>query len=250
MSAIQYPWDPPAPVVTPPDPPPARAKPRGRRPAPAGPPAAADWLFQHLRVSGPADTVAAFAAAARGAGVIPWQLDLAGIEDDVFHLAITQPAARRNLSVAGCRILARQFRARVDLRQARAAARVGHSRLCPFDLHTLRPVPPAILALGPTHPTALGWLRTHWGVTERLRQVSELPRPAPGRRLPRGHAVHGWGFFTGRPPALDVAGAEPAATPDRVHDPHDTWETPAPALAAIAAQWPALRFALIPRPAR
>jgi hypothetical protein len=245
VSVIRYPWETP-PVVIPPDPPPARPKPRGRRPASAAPPAA-DWLFQHLTVTGPAAIVAAFAAATRGAGVIPWQLDLAGIEEDIFHLAVAQPAAQRNLTVAGCRILARQFRARVELRQARAAERIGRSLLCPFDLHTLLPVPPAILALGPTHPTALGWLRAHWGVTDRLRQVSVLPRPALGRRLPQGHAVHGWGFFTGRPPALDVAGAAPVAAPDPRHNP---CETPAPAVAAIAAHWPALRFALIPRSAR
>jgi len=32
-----------------------------------------------------------FAAAARGAGVIPWRLDLARIEEDVFNLAAAQP---------------------------------------------------------------------------------------------------------------------------------------------------------------
>jgi hypothetical protein len=42
---------------------------------------------------------------------------------------------------------------------------------CPFDLHALLPVPDAILGLGPTHPEALVWLASHWGVTDRLREA-------------------------------------------------------------------------------
>jgi hypothetical protein len=37
----------------------------------------------------------------------------------------------------------------------------GHRTECPLDLHTLLPVPGAILALGATHPEALGWLAAH-----------------------------------------------------------------------------------------
>ena len=146
------------------------------------------------------------------------------IEEDIFNLAASQPAARRNLTIAGCRILARQFRARVEARQARAAALVGRSRACPFDLHALLPVPAAILQLGPTHPAALAWLADHWGTTDRLRQVAERPKPTTGRRLPAGHAVIGYGFFTGR---RDTATA---------------------AIARLGARWPALRFVLQPRP--
>jgi hypothetical protein len=113
------------------------------------------WLYHHLTLSGPAASVAAFADAARGSGVIPWQIDACRIEADVFNLAVSQPPARRNLSIAGCRILARQFRERVEMRQAQAAALVGCSRACPFDLQRLLPVPEIILALGPTHPAAL-----------------------------------------------------------------------------------------------
>jgi hypothetical protein len=48
-------------------------------------------------------------------GVTPWQIDSAQVEDDVFHLAVSQPPGRRNLTVEGCRILAlnRQFRERI-----------------------------------------------------------------------------------------------------------------------------------------
>jgi hypothetical protein len=43
--------------------------------------------------------------------------------------------------VEGCRILAQQFRERIEARQARAVALVGHSLACSFDLHILLPVP-------------------------------------------------------------------------------------------------------------
>ena len=126
------------------------------------------------------------------------------------------------LSVEGCHILAQQFSERVMARQARAAALVGHSRACPFDLHVLLPVPEAILMLGPTHPKALAWLAAHWGTTDRLRQVTVREKPSTGRRLPRSHAVISYGFFT-------------------------LGETPQVAIAQFAARWPALRFVLQPR---
>jgi hypothetical protein len=81
-----------------------------------------------------------------------------------------------------------------------------------------------VLLVGPAHPDALAWLGTHWGVTDRLRQVSVLAKPTTGRRLPSGRSVIGYGFFT--------AG-----------------ETPHTAVSRLAAQRPALRFSLVPRPA-
>lgn len=79
----------------------------------------------------------------------------------------------------------------------------------------LVPVPSAILQLGPTDPAALSWLKTHWGVTDRLRQVVEREKATTGRRLSKRHAVIGYGFFT--------AG-----------------DTPDAAIAEIATRWPAL----------
>jgi hypothetical protein len=240
--AISLPWDddasaaallrpPPAPQqYADPDP-----KPRGRRPwldpglARSATAAASGtaWLY-HLTITGPAAAAAAFAAAARGAGVTPWRLDFSVLEEDIFNLAASQPAERRNLTIAGCRILARQFRERVERRQGRAAALVGQGQGCPFDLHALLPVPDAILNLGPTHLEALAWLAAHWGVTDRLRQVTLLKRPKPGRRLPKGHAVIGYGFFTGS---------------------HGSGgETPTVAIATLGARWPSLRWRLQPRP--
>lgn len=232
MEGFRVPWDTaPAPLAVPEgsDASP-KQKPRGRRPAAVtraiapltG--AAPDWLYHHLTISGPAEMVARFAAAARGAGVTPWQLDFAAIEEDVFLRAVSQPASRRHLTIEGCRILARQFRERVEAHQARAVARVGQSRACPFDLHVLLPVSAAILQLGPTHPEALAWLAAQWGTSDRLRQVVERPKPGIGRRLPQAHAVIGYGFFT-----------------------HG--ETPHAAIAQLGTRWPALRFRLQPRPA-
>jgi hypothetical protein len=86
---------------------------------------APDWLYHHLTVSGPAECVEVFAAAARGAGVVPWRLDGADIEDTVFNLAVAQPARGQKLTIEGCRILARQFRDRVEAHQVRAVAQAG-----------------------------------------------------------------------------------------------------------------------------
>jgi hypothetical protein len=199
---------------------------RGRRPntARAAIGDAPPWLYHHLTVSGPAEAVGTFAAAARGAGAIPWRFDGDRFEEDIFHRAATVPAAQRGLSIDGCHRLARQFRSLVEARQARAAAQVGWGKNCPFDLHALLPVPDAILALGATHPDALAWLAAQWGLTDRLRQVALRPGATAGRRLPRGHGAIGYGFFTS------------GETPDR-------------AIAALRARFPALRFALAPRPA-
>jgi hypothetical protein len=230
IDSLQFPWDvgPPPPPAPSPDPeaPVARPKPRGRRPASLTRAAqtAPDWRYHHLTVSGPDEDVKTFAAAARGAGITPWQLDYAAMEEDIFVRAVTQPANRRSLTVAGCRILARQFREKVAAHQARAAALVGHSLACPFDLHVLLPVPEAILLLGPTHPTALAWLTAHWGILDRPRHVVALTTPTTGRRLARGHAVVGYGFFT-------------------------DGETPGTVIIPLAQRWPALRFSLVPRPA-
>ena len=204
---------------------PLPSKPRGRRPqavrqAMAIGVTAPGWTYHHLVVSGPADGVAAFADAAHGAGVIPWQLDLDAVEEGVFALAVAEPPVRRSLDVAGCRLLARQFRDRVAARQARAAALVGRSRACPFDLHALLPIPEPVLQQGPSHPEALTWLREHWGTTHGLRRVVAKERPGVGRRLPRGFGAVGYGFFT-------AAG-----------------EAPGPALARLGRDWPALRLGL------
>ena len=180
-----------------------------------------DWLRHTLVVTGPATGVEAFRSAASGAGTIPWRLDLDSLQEDWFHLLVS-PAARE-LSLAGARVLAGQLSEAVERRHAFAASRVGRSRACPLDLHSLVPVPTDILALGPDHPDALGWLWRYWGTTEALRHI--VPEMA-------GNA---------------------ARRPDAVRS-EETWRlsfwsadwTPWRAIARIREDWPALRFDVQP----
>ncbi len=130
-----------------------------------------DWLHHRLTISGTAAEVGRFRQAAAGAGVIPWHLDLERMEEGYFHLLVA--SENRSLSVAGARIFARQLRDAVGRWNDLAAARVGHSQACPFDLHALLPVPTEILLFGPDEPRALAWLWEHWGTTEALRHVAE-----------------------------------------------------------------------------
>jgi hypothetical protein len=228
---FRTPWDPTPEAPALPPAPPSRPKRLGRRPATtqaASAAAASPWLYHHLTISGPDAVVTSFAEAARGSGIVPWRVDGARLEEDIFNLAASQPGAIRSLTIDGCRILARQFRERVEDRAARAAARVGRScacpgRACPFDLHTLLPVPAAVLDLGPSHPDAQSWLAKHWGITDTPRQVTERHGAKAGRRLPAGHTVVGYSFFT--------AG-----------------ETPHAAIAQLGSRWPTLRFVLRLRP--
>jgi hypothetical protein len=64
----------------------------------------------------------------------------------------------------------------------------------------------------------------HQRVTDRLRQVAVRDDASTGRRLKRGHAVIGYGFFT-------------------------DGETPHAAIGDFEKRWPALRFWLAPLPA-
>jgi hypothetical protein len=190
-----------------------------------------DWLYHRLRIIGPEADLAAFRAAAAGAGTIPWQLDLDRMEEDLFHLLVAPPApagaARspppRRLSLRGARILAGQLRDAAGRRHELAAGRVGLSRACPFDLHALVPVPEAVLWHGPDDPRGPAWLWHHWGTTEALRHVAvdlEADDVVRGRREP-GEAVFAVSFWSA------------------------DW-TPWRALARITADWPALRFEMRP----
>jgi hypothetical protein len=182
------------------------------------------WRYHHLTITGPAAQVEDFAVAARGAGVIPWRFDIAGIEEEVFNLAASQPPHLRSLSIDGCRLLARQLRDRVEARAAIALVLSETSKACPFDLHTLLPVPAAILRQGPSAPESVAWLDEHWGISGRLHQVAARPDAKPGRRLRKDEACLGFGFFA--------------------------WAaTPRAAMTQIAARWPDLRFALQALPA-
>jgi hypothetical protein len=178
-----------------------------------------DWLYHRLTISGPEEGVAAFREAARGAGVIPWHLDLDRLEEDCFHLLVSPPAPQhRTLSLAGARIVAGQLRDAVARRHDLAVARVGRSRACPLDLHALMPVPDSMLRLGPDDAASLAWLWEHWGTTQALRHVAEdTAVNQAGRDRRPGDAVFALSFWSA------------------------DW-TPWRALARIAARWPALRF--------
>ena len=180
-----------------------------------------DWLHHRLLVAGPAGTLADFQAAACGAGIIPWRLDLDRMEEDLFlMLAAPPPPQRRRLSLVGARALAGQLRDAAEQRQGAALARVGRNRACALDLHTLVPVPDDVLQLGLDHPEALAWLWAHWGTTAALRHVAAEPV------LPRRAAP-------GDPAALRLAFWSADWTPWR-------------ALATVRARWPALRFDIRP----
>ncbi|MBV1831631.1 hypothetical protein HNW77_13350 [Komagataeibacter sp. AV436] len=203
--------------------PPAR---RGRRPlsawpAPAGP---LPWQAWHLLVHGPDAGMAAFATEAAGPGLIPWPFDAERVEEDMFALAIganTPGSGRGGLSVEGCRILARQFRAAAEARHARLALRPDGA--CPLDFNRLVPVPDRIVHLGATHPDARAWLLANWGVVEAPAQVALVPGRKAGRRLPRGHRAVVYGFFT-------------------------RGGMPAPVVRRMEEHYPALTFRLTARP--
>jgi hypothetical protein len=186
-------------------------------------PAQTDWLYHHLRVSGEPAAVAAFGAAAAGAGVLPWQHELDRAEEDWFHLLVAPPPPlARRLSLEGARILAGQLRQAAEARQRLVAARAGASRACPLDLHRLLPVPARLLRLGPDHAEARAWLWSHWGTLQALRQVVALPVPRPGRPARRDPGLLWLGFWSA------------------------DW-TPWPALLALRQRGPGLRIALQPR---
>lgn len=181
------------------------------------------WMFHHLIVVGPTEEIAVFQEAARGPGIIPWRLDYGAIEEDIFNLTMSQPPAIRGVSVEYCRDQARQFVSRVQAREARAAALAVHGRGCPFDLQILLPIPSDVLELGMRHPTAIAWLRQHWGTEHRLLQVATSVEARPGRRISSEKRYLGYSFYT-----ID--------------------HTPKQAVQAIAQSHPWLSFTLRSRP--
>ena len=191
-------------------------------PLPAVAPAHPDWLFHHLRIEGPAEAVAGFRAAASGAGIVPWHLDLDRVEEDAFLRLAAPQGQARTLSLEGARMLAGELRVAVARRHALAVSRVGHDQKCCFDLHALVPVPGDVLRLGPDHPDALRWMWDHWGTTETLRRVVLAP---------------------------DRDEAAPEATVLRVSFWAADW-TPWRALATVWARFPGLRFDVQPHYAR
>jgi hypothetical protein len=185
-------------------------------------PAHTDWLYHHLRVTGAPEAVAAFRAAAAGAGVIPWTGDHGAAAEEWFHrLAAPPEPQRRTLSLEGARILAGQLRDAAEARGRLVAERAAASRACPLDLHRLLPVPARVLRLGPDSPDARAWLWTAWGTTEALRGVVHLPVPAPGGPRRAEPGLFWVGFWSA------------------------DW-TPWRAVVVLRTRWPDLRFQVQP----
>ena len=188
-----------------------------------------DWLRHTLEVSGPADALVGFRAAAAGAGAIPWRVPIAELEEGWFNLMVAtagQHGEDGGVSVAGARVIAGQLaeavRARADASALLDWAGEGR-RSCPLDLHALVPVPTEVLAVGPDDPRAQLWLWEHWGTTWPLRGVTAEERPSAGegRAPPAGRGMVRFAF-------------------------HSADWSPWRALERLRARWPALAFALRP----
>lgn len=188
-----------------------RRRPRGKQRLDPHLNPAAYW---HLVVHGPQTEVAGFAAAARGAGSLPWVLDGPAIEEDLFLWAVARREAGGH-SVQACRLLARQLRQAV-LAHHQRVCESGDRQGCPLDFHRLRPLPAPLLAVGPSAEAPRVWMRRHWGLDDLPRKVTLLPQATAGRRLPRDHASVVYGFFAEdwRPEPLlaHLTGGFPALT--------------------------------------
>ena len=122
-----------------------------------------DWVRNVLTVSGPAAEVARFRHAARGTNAAPWHLDL-----DHEEARLLAPMAAAGIEA---RLLARDLREAIAAHHDRVLAGWAGPGRCPLDLHRLIPIPPDILHLGERAAQAESWLWTHWGTTQKLRNV-------------------------------------------------------------------------------
>jgi hypothetical protein len=186
-----------------------------------------DWLAHRLTVAGAAAALALFQDAACGPGVVPWRGGLAASAEGWFNRMVAVPVHARSISVAGAHSLADQLRDALAARHALACA-AARQRACPLDLHALIPVPADLLDQGADDPRAIAWLWAHWGTTWPLRHVTAQPTGATGATgaAVRRRLQDGQGRVVFRFHAAD-------------------W-SPWPALLAIRARWPALRFDLQP----
>nr|WP_239029727.1 transposase [Novacetimonas pomaceti] len=126
------------------------ARQRMVRPAP-------DWIRTMFTVSGPADVVARFRVAARGPGIIPWQVDF-----DYEQARLLAPMAGRGAQAVTLVQLLRQASER--LHRIALQHQAAGTPSCAFDLHRLVPVPGPILEAGADSRAAAAWLQAHWGI--------------------------------------------------------------------------------------
>jgi hypothetical protein len=179
-----------------------------------------DWLRHELVITGAPSDLAAFEAAAAGAGAIPWEYpDLDLEEEDRVQALVQPPDGSRGLDIDSARVLARELREAIFDHQLKIVAAAAQSRACPLDLNKVLPVPAEILQLGPDHSASLAWLQTHWGTTRPLRHVQRLPdKLVTGKRKTARHRLEFWSA---------------------------DW-TPWAALATIRKNWPAIRLQIRP----
>jgi len=171
-------------------------------------------------ITGPSSAMAAFLEAAAGPGNIPWEYpDLDLEEEDRVQALVQPPDGSRGLDVESARVLARELREAIFDHQKKVVAAAVVSRACPFDLHSLVPVPAEILQFGPDHAASLAWLQSNWGTTRGLRHVQLLAgKPESVKRKTVRRTME---FFSA------------------------DW-TPWAALAAIREAWPVLGFDVRP----
>lgn len=179
-----------------------------------------DWVYNRLSISGPEQRVRAFRFAARGCGAVPWVLDYDQIEQELVALLLQQPPERRSVGLEGAKMLAREVRDWVRDGTDLVHSAVGVRTDCPFDLHSLVPVPWPVLQLGPDHPKAIQWMFSNWGTTWTLRRVEEVPLAREGKKaLAPGQAQVRYRFWSA------------------------DW-SPWQAMAKLKEEWPALSFRL------
>ena len=146
---------------------------------------------------------------------------MAAAAEGWFNRMVAVPVHARSVSVAGAHVLAEQLHDAWAARHILAGEAI-RARACPLDLQMLIPMPDDLLGLGPDDPRAIAWLWAHWGTTWPLRHVTVRSAGAAVRR----RLADGQGSIAFRFHAAD-------------------W-SPWPALLAMRARWPVLRFDLRP----
>jgi hypothetical protein len=126
-----------------------------------------------MTFTGPEDQLVSLRKAAAGSAIVPWLIDYDQREEDCFHWLAAPKNGRRGVSVAAAHTMAKQLREAEWQMHETASARWSLSRVVPFDLHALAPVPGEVLRLGPDDPASLRWMWRNWGTTWTLRRVEE-----------------------------------------------------------------------------
>lgn len=104
---------------------------------------------------------------------MPWVRDYDAMIERLVALMLRPPRTARRLTITEARVLAGKMRDLFWQDDQVALTQYDHSRLCPFDLQKLVPVPWVILRQGDDAPDSLRWLWENWGTTWQLRRVRD-----------------------------------------------------------------------------